>query len=259
MRAALPPEILVNRRAFTLIELLVVVGIVGLLGALLLPALKQSRDAARRATCSSNLRQMGLATTLYLDDYRRYFVYFTTTGSDRLWYFGLESPYNPSGAPGTRSIDLTQAKLYPYYNALHSIEICPSYDYRSPLWRKKFDQITAGYGFNIYGLTTNNLGKLPGEITNPSQILCFADTAQINSFQAPASSLNPLIEEWYYISFKSVGDLASTQFRHNERANALFVDGHVEALPMAPGTLDTRIQTAKIGRLNPNGDTSLFW
>ncbi|MCG3146773.1 MAG: hypothetical protein PCFJNLEI_00207 [Verrucomicrobiae bacterium] len=248
-----------KKRAFTLIELLVVVGIVGLLSGLLLPALKQSREAARSAACSSNLRQMGLAMTMYLDDYQRYFAYFTTVGSARLWYFGLESPYNPAGAPGARAIDLTKAKLYPYINSLHGVEICPSYDYRSPLWRKKFDQITAGYGYNLYGLTTNNVGKLPGEITKPAQILCFADAAQINTFQAPASSLNPMIEEFYFISFKSGTDLPNTHFRHNERANALFVDGHVAARAMAPGTQDSRIPAAKIGRFNPDGDTSLFW
>ena len=42
---------------------------------------------------------------------------------------------------------------------VHGAEVCPSYNYHSALWRQKFDQITYGYGFNIYGLTTNNVGK----------------------------------------------------------------------------------------------------
>ena len=112
-----------KRRGFSLIELLVVISIIGLLAGMLLPALKQARESARTALCASNLRQLGLATQMYVDDYGRYFNYFTSQGANRLWYFGLESPYSPSGAPGSRHIDLTKAKLYPYIQALHGVEV----------------------------------------------------------------------------------------------------------------------------------------
>ena len=243
-----------THRAFSLIELLVAISIIGLLTAILLPALKQARECARAAACASNLRQMGLATQMYVDDYGRYFTYYKDLGSDRLWYFGLESPFNPNGAPGTRLIDLTKAKLYPYTQAIHGVEVCPGYNYYSPLWRQKFNQITDGYGLNdlLFGMSLNNLTN------SPAHVVCFADAADLNTIQPPASSAHPMIEEFYYVH-PYVNQIPTTHFRHNARANVLFCDGHVDSMPMAPGTIDTRLPQEKVGRLNPNGDTSLFW
>jgi prepilin-type N-terminal cleavage/methylation domain-containing protein/prepilin-type processing-associated H-X9-DG protein len=95
-------------RGFTLIELLVVIAIIGVLIALLLPAVQQAREAARRAQCVNNLKQIGLALHNYLDTHR----VFPSNGSywrcDADWVgggfstFGFLLPYVDQGTLADR-------------------------------------------------------------------------------------------------------------------------------------------------------------
>ena len=76
------------RSTFTLIELLVVIAIIAILAALLLPALQQARESARKTSCSSNLKQIGVAINSYTADYNGYLPIFSwQKGKERwTWY-----------------------------------------------------------------------------------------------------------------------------------------------------------------------------
>src|ERR1043165_6386719 len=63
-----------RKNAFTLIELLVVIAIIAILAAILFPVFAQAREAARKTSCLSNIKQTGLAMLMYVQDYDERFV-----------------------------------------------------------------------------------------------------------------------------------------------------------------------------------------
>jgi len=76
-----------RRRGFTLIELLIVIATIAILASLLLPALTRSKAAARSAACKSNLHQIGIDLTLYVDEFQIYPL-IPGPGSDLTSYSG---------------------------------------------------------------------------------------------------------------------------------------------------------------------------
>jgi prepilin-type processing-associated H-X9-DG protein len=77
----------------------------------------------------------------------------------------------------------------------------------------------------------------------------FADAAQVNDFQAPASPANPMLEEWYYVDTNT--DYPNGHFRHDQKANVVFCDGHVDSEKPVPGSMDPRLPSQYVGRLRP--------
>src|SRR3954463_11252194 len=95
---SLPPKTraIMNRtkyNGFTLVELLVVIGIIGLLVAILLPALNKARDTAQTLACLSNCRQLGNAFQMYANEHKGYLPYPTTSQGEELLWFRCVDPY----------------------------------------------------------------------------------------------------------------------------------------------------------------------
>ncbi|MBM3833149.1 MAG: prepilin-type N-terminal cleavage/methylation domain-containing protein [Verrucomicrobia bacterium] len=234
-----------KRQAFTLIELLVVLAVIAILSALLFPAITTSKSSAQRISCVGNLRQLGLAGQMYWDDHGGNAFRWrgiATNGGNIYWFGWLEHDLE-----GKRSYDRTQGALYQYLGG-RGVEVCAALNYVHPQFKLKATGASYGYGYNI--CLSSPMGQPPvnvQSIPRLAETVFLADAAQVNTFQAPASPENPMLEEFYYLSTNE----ATTHFRHMKSANAVFCDGHVAREKPLAGSLDLRLPNQTIGRLRP--------
>jgi prepilin-type processing-associated H-X9-DG protein len=231
--------------AFTLVELLVTVAIIAVIGAMLLPSLNKSKTSAQRAQCAGNLRQLGLAAQMYWDDNNGscFLWQLSATNGGRLYWFG----WLQDGAEGQRQFDPVPGALYPYLR-VRSIGICPALNYSLSQFKLKATGAAYGFGYNRFLSAPSGQAPIKiAQVKHPSEVALFADAAQVNDFQPPASKSNPMLEEWYYID--KTADYPNGHFRHAKRANTVFTDSHVAPERFVPNSLDLRLPAQYVGRL----------
>ncbi len=174
---------------FTLIELLVVIAIIAILAAILFPVFAQARERARAISCVSNLKQIGTASNMYLQDYDETFVCGwggpTLDAEHCMWRYALQPYIQKYGSLTASPYDSTQ-----FGN--QGVFVCPD----QPGSQSSYGP--TGYGMNSYALTTGfhvdpvtGNQSFPGvalaSINRPANLIAFADASNLNGGASAAA------------------------------------------------------------------------
>jgi prepilin-type N-terminal cleavage/methylation domain-containing protein/prepilin-type processing-associated H-X9-DG protein len=214
-----------SRQGFTLIELLVVIAIIAILAAILFPVFAQARESARRASCTSNLKQCTTAFLMYAQDYDETF----------------QSQENGSG----HEVRESQVLLQPYIKN-QQLFFCPSRSIVSKgdcgsVWNPGGKCLGYAPNFGIYSYSNGNgmfhmqttgptgnglwIGRTLAEFAHPAQTIIQGDT--LDSLMYTLS---------FYFQTEECGvaqQCSNASIRHSRNFQFAFSDGHVKSMRMA--------------------------
>ncbi|HRJ73706.1 MAG TPA: hypothetical protein PLS03_15900, partial [Terrimicrobiaceae bacterium] len=129
----------------------------------------------------------------------------------------------------------------------------PSFALSGQTFKPKYRSGYLGVGYNVLlgGGWTGNPAKLKTywSLNRPDEVVVFFTSAQVNTFQSPASASHPMLEEFYAIDEREV----TAHFRHHGSALVGFANGSAGFLPIDETTRDSRMPKAAVGRFAPKG------
>ncbi|MBC8138536.1 MAG: DUF1559 domain-containing protein [Fibrella sp.] len=245
-----------NRNAFTLIELLVVIAIIAILAAILFPVFAQAREKARQTSCLSNLKQIGTAGLMYMQDYdETAFPFMMRDGNAaNFWFYGFDNWYGG----GTMTGRPERGLLYPYQKNFQ-IADCPS-AVDIPTFSTAINTFWPAYGINSAYLhpNTNPTTKRDdyatlSEIQRPAETVLIADVSGANFTTKALFRINT-------VEPPSVR-LPRVDARHTQFANVLWADGHSRAVKpvfrddLAAPRTKKNLEATRIGDIAPGAIT----
>jgi len=244
-----------QRSGFTLIELLVVIAVISILAAILFPVFARARENARRSSCQSNLKQLGLTMMMYSqdNDERLMPVQSTTPkegGTTTARWPQILAPYIKSrgfvmcpSADYTKKLggsalfygDILESTPDSPDSAFYYYGLYPSYGYNYAYLAPPSDRPNGPDSGSYVAAGSSAQPVSIAAIEAPSSTIAMADSADYGSTQGGIYAgyyvIMPPSGDWWENSAKNIvnGHILS---RHLETTNVLFADGHVKALKL---------------------------